>query len=193
VQFSRDLLQRVLAADLLPQIPMARFDRASFDDGTDFDGITFDTDIHLREARFVGNTSFAGAVFKRSLDMGNAMFGGDLNLSRARFESTSHLGPCIVRGHLVLDFAVFERAVVIDVAAFVAKCNSTVFTEGVTLLLGAPTHLIRERSTLGRSSLVAESSNFILQDTSEVGEEWFDNSPNLPANVVFGTLSRDSF
>ena len=217
VQFSKQLLHRVFAGNFLGRIPAACFDGATFEGDTNFDGMIFEGDIHFRGAHFLGNTSFDGAVFKRSLDLQNTTFGGNLILSKARFESTHHLGPFLVRKHLVLDRAVFERAVVIDAAAFGVTCDMTIFAKGVTLLLGPRSHLIFERSTLGGSSFVGQSNHFTLKrdlerdpDESDFdffirqgaaksddenyfyAEDWFDKSPALLDDVICSVSSRES-
>jgi hypothetical protein len=122
VAFTAGLLERVLDAvpndDGRAVVTYALFDRATFDDRTDFGAAKFEGDAAFVEATFRGNASFEGTAFAGYADFEGATFAGDVTFEGAAFAGYADFDGATFAGDGDFNRATFAGEVTFEVATF---------------------------------------------------------------------------
>jgi uncharacterized protein YjbI with pentapeptide repeats len=129
VAFTAGLLERVL--DAVPNddgrvvVTYALFDRATFEDRTDFSVAKFEGDAAFVEATFRGNASFEGAAFAGYADFEGATFAGDVSFEGAAFAGYVDFDGTTFAGDGDFKKATFAGEVTFEEATFGGEAGFT--------------------------------------------------------------------
>lgn len=83
------------------EVTAARFERATFQDGTSFIRTVFYDEASFIEAVFYSTTSFGGAIFHQTALFYDTTFGDDVGFNETTFHSTANFMNAMFHGHVV--------------------------------------------------------------------------------------------